>query len=54
MSTPEPKSSPQHPATPQRPAPQPDFADEAGPKTSEFATEKDAKEITEGDFDRMP
>jgi len=55
MSTPEPKSSPQNdPPTPRGPAPQPDFADEAGPKTSEFATEKDAKEITEGDFDRMP
>lgn len=54
MSAPEPKSSPQTPAVPTRPAPQPDIADEAGPKTSEFATEKDAKDITEGEFDRMP
>jgi hypothetical protein len=42
------------PKSPKVPAAQPDIADEAGPKTSEFATEKDAKEITEGEFDRVP
>jgi hypothetical protein len=35
-------------------ADEPDFAEEAAPKTSEFGTEKDAKDITSGDFDRVP
>lgn len=54
MNAPDPKTTPQ-PKTPSAPpAPQPDIADEAGPKVSEFATEKDAKEITEGEFDKVP
>jgi hypothetical protein len=39
------------------PPPQPedvDFAEEAGPKSSEFNTEKDAKDLTAGDFDPIP
>ena len=47
---------------PKKPSPTPrrvkpedaDFAEEAAPKTSEFKTEKDAKEITAGDFDPIP
>ena len=31
-----------------------DFADEAGPKDTEFKTEKDAEDITQGDFDKIP
>lgn len=31
-----------------------DFAEEAAPKSSEFKTEKDAKEITAGEFDPIP
>ncbi len=31
-----------------------DFAEEAAPKSSEFGDEKDAKEITAGDFDLIP
>lgn len=54
MSAPNPTQTPQ-PKPPNGPAtPQPDIADEAGPKVSEFATEKDAKEITEGEFDKVP
>jgi hypothetical protein len=37
-----------------RPEPEPDFAEEGGPKSSEFATEKDARDITQGEFDRIP
>jgi len=31
-----------------------DFAEEAGPKESEFSTKEDAREITGGDFDKVP
>lgn len=31
-----------------------DFAEEAGPKDTEFKKEKDAKDLTSGDFDRIP
>jgi hypothetical protein len=31
-----------------------DFAEEAGPKETEFKREKDAKEITSGEFDLIP
>jgi hypothetical protein len=36
------------------PEPPPDFAEEAAPKSSEFGTKKDAKEITGGGFDLIP
>jgi hypothetical protein len=42
------------------PAPEPanpddvDFAEEAGPRDTEFHTEKDAKQITSGGFDPIP
>jgi len=31
-----------------------DFADEAGPKDTEFGAEKDAKDITGGEFELIP
>ena len=31
-----------------------DFAEEAGPKETEFGTEKHAKELTSGGFDPIP
>lgn len=31
-----------------------DFAEEAGPKNTEFETQKDAEDITKGDFDKIP
>jgi hypothetical protein len=31
-----------------------DFADEAGPKETEFSNEADAKDITSGGFDPIP
>jgi hypothetical protein len=34
--------------------PAPDIADEAGPKTTEFEKASDAKQMTRGDFDRIP
>ncbi len=48
--------------TTKKPAPMPappmpeeaDFAEEAGPKRTEFETEKDAKAITSGGFDPIP
>jgi hypothetical protein len=36
-----------------RPEAEPDFAEEAAPKSSEFSTAKDAKDITRGEFDRL-
>ena len=43
---------------PAQPSPNPsdeaDFAEEAGPKKSEFETEKDAKNLTAGGFDPIP
>ena len=32
----------------------PEFADEAGPKKTEFESEKDAKDLTAGGFDPIP
>lgn len=44
-----------HPTAPETtPAKEGDFAEEVAPKQSEFATEKDAKEITGGEFERIP
>ena len=48
--------------TPKKPVAEPerekpenvDFAVEAGPKETEFGTEKDAKELTAGGFDPIP
>jgi hypothetical protein len=37
-----------------RPEAEPDFAEEAAPKSSEFATKKDARDITQGEFERIP
>lgn len=31
-----------------------DFADEAGPKNTEFEKKNDAEDITQGDFDKIP
>jgi hypothetical protein len=31
-----------------------DFAEEAGPKESEFGRERDAKNLTAGEFDPIP
>ena len=45
-----------HPSTPalERARENGDFADEAGPKSSEFETREDAEDITQGDFDTIP
>ena len=46
-----------HPETPNKPVkpePQPDIADEAGPKETEFRKPEDAKQITNPDFDPLP
>lgn len=44
-----------HPTPPETtPAKEGDFAEEVAPKRTEFATEKDAKEITGGEFDKIP
>jgi hypothetical protein len=32
----------------------PEFAEEAGPKRTEFGTKRDAKDITAGNFERIP
>lgn len=37
-----------------RPDDEPEFADEAGPKETEFKNEKDAKRLTAGGFDLIP
>lgn len=50
--SPDPKKHPSAPET--TPAREGDFAEEAAPKQSEFSTEKDAKEITGGEFDKIP
>src|SRR5206468_3894700 len=36
------------------PEPEPDFAEEAGPKESEFGKETDALAMTDGKFERIP
>ena len=52
-SKPKPQITP--PASPPPlPADEADFADEAGPKKTEFDTEKDAKDLTAGGFDPIP
>jgi hypothetical protein len=48
------QTSKRPPVPQQKPEPDPDFAEEAAPKRSEFSTEKDAKDITSGEFDRLP
>ena len=48
-----PKPQPAQPE-PSKPADQSDFADEAGPKKTEFDSEKDAKDLTGGGFDPIP
>jgi hypothetical protein len=47
---PRPSSAPVLPAKLQEEG---DFAEEAGPKKSEFGTEKKAKDLTAGEFDRV-
>jgi hypothetical protein len=49
---PEPKNPPR-PPEPSRPE-DVDFADEAGPKDTEFKKRADAKQITAGEFDPIP
>ncbi len=50
--------SPTTKTPPVDPAPKPqedaDFAEEAGPKDTEFKQKKDAKDITSGGFDPIP
>ena len=49
------KPKPQSPQPqPPTPADQTDFAEEAGPKKTEFENEKDAKDLTAGGFDPIP
>jgi hypothetical protein len=44
-----------HPTPPETtPSKEGDFAEEVAPKRTEFSTEKDAKEITGGEFDKIP
>ncbi len=47
-------ADPETPNKPLKPEPMPDIADEAGPKTTEFEKEDDAKQMTEPDFDKVP
>jgi triacylglycerol esterase/lipase EstA (alpha/beta hydrolase family) len=55
MSAPNPpKPSPAPVPSRQKPEPLPEFGEEAEPKSSEFGTEKDAKDITAGGFDPIP
>jgi hypothetical protein len=44
-----------HPTAPETTPPKEgDFAEEVAPKRTEFSTEKDAKEITGGEFQKIP
>ena len=45
---------PETPNKPLKPEPDPDMADEAGPKETEFKDEDDAKQMTNADFDKVP
>jgi hypothetical protein len=54
QATPQTSSKPSTKPETTKSAPEPDFAEEAAPKSSEFGTEGDAKNITAGDFDRVP
>ena len=46
--------APETPNKPLAPEPMPDIADEAGPKTTEFGKEDDAKQMTDADFHKVP
>jgi hypothetical protein len=48
--TPKPAEQP----SPPKPNDDVDFAEEAGPKETEFRTKKDAKDLTGGGFDPIP
>ena len=50
---PKPEPTPPAPTTPNA-AEKADFAEEAGPKKTEFDSEKDAKDLTAGGFDPIP
>ena len=50
---PKPEPTPPAPTTPNA-AEKADFAEEAGPKKTEFESEKDAKDLTAGGFDLIP
>ena len=50
---PKPAAAPPETPTPNS-AEKADFADEAGPKKTEFDSEKDAKDLTAGGFDPIP
>jgi hypothetical protein len=52
-SKPKPQVTPP-PQSPPDPPDQAEFADEAGPKKTEFESEKDAKDLTAGGFDPIP
>ena len=44
-----------HPTAPETTPPREgDFAEEVAPKQTEFANEKDAKDITGGEFEKIP
>jgi hypothetical protein len=47
-------ANPETPNKPLKPEPEPDLADEAGPKETEFKKEDDAKQATDPDFDTIP
>jgi hypothetical protein len=45
---------PQSPPPPAEPKDDGDFAEEVAPKETEFGSEKDAKDLTAGDFEPIP
>ena len=53
---PKPQAAPPKPTEPTKPnaTDEADFAEEAGPKKTEFESEKDAKDLTAGGFDPIP
>jgi hypothetical protein len=54
MNTPQPKKPPPPPETPQPSGGSDEFADEAGPKDTEFKDGKDAHHLISGEFDPVP